>query len=143
MASRARKEKSKKDKAFNAVEDNPKLLDLLEIAISTARKSIFIEALKKILPNAFAQTAGDPFALFTYWFSSYQHSDTLFPGIYAALELRQQYLWDNRFKKQQFINDIGLDWTEDIKSDFFSKVNSLCNVVKEDLISFLDQEGLC
>jgi hypothetical protein len=36
MASRGRKLKSKQDKAFNAVEANLKLLDLLEIATSPA-----------------------------------------------------------------------------------------------------------
>lgn len=141
MASRARKLKSVQDKVFNAVEHNPKLLDLLEIASSTARKSIFIDALLKILPTAFAHFDKKPeelFSVFTSWFGNYDHYNTLFPAIYAALQHRQHFLWDNRFKKRQFITDIGLDWTADIKSKFFSEVNSLCDVVGEGLISILD-----
>jgi glutathionylspermidine synthase len=146
MASRARKLKSKQDKAFNAVEENPNLLDLLEIATSPARQSIFIVALLEILPTAFAQFNQNPeglFTLFTSWFSSYHQSITHFPCIHAALKHREHYIWDNRFKKRQFIKDIGLDWTADIKSDFIAKVNSLFNVVGNGLISFLDQDDLC
>ena len=147
MASRARKLKSEQHKVFNAVEDNPKLLDLLEIARSTAQQSIFIDALLEILPTAFAhfdKNSQELFTVFTSWFSNYNHSNTSFPGIYAALQHRQQYIWDNRFKKRQFIKDIGLDWTADIKFDFISKVSSCSNdIVEEGLISFLDPDDLC
>ena len=146
MASKARKLKSVQDKVFNAVEDNSKLLDLLEIATSTARKTIFINALLEILPTAFGRFDKKPdelFSVFTSWFGDYDQSNPLFTGIYAALQHRQHYIWDNRFLKRKFITDIGLDWTANVKSEFFSKVNSLCNVVGEGLISFLDQDDLC
>lgn len=146
MASRARKLKSEQDKVFNAVENTSKLLDLLEIATSTARKSIFFDALFEILPTAFAhfdKNSEGLFTVFTSWFGGYNQSKTLFPGINEALKHRQKYIWDSRFKKRGFIKDIGLDWTANDKSDFFSKVSPLCNDVGENLISFLDPDDLC
>jgi hypothetical protein len=138
MASRPKKLKSEQDKVFNAVEDNHKLLDLLEIASSSARQSIFITALLEILPTAFAHFDKKPeelFLVFTSWFGGYNHSNTLFPGIYAALQHRKQSIWDNRFKKRQLIKDIGLDWTADMKSDFISKVS--LSVILLGKVSFL------
>jgi hypothetical protein len=134
MASRARKLKSQQDKVFRTVEDNPKLLDLLEIATSTARKTIFIDALLEILPTAFIHFDKNPdelFTVFTAWFGNYNHSNTLFNRIHVALQHRQQYFLEMRIKKRQFISDIGLDWTVDVKSSFFDKVNSVCNVVEK------------
>ena len=86
----------------------------------------------EILPTTFDRsdktTPGDRFNLFTAWFGAYDHSNTLFTGITAALHHRHQYFMEMRFKKQQFIKEIGLDWTVDAKRSFFSKVNSACDV---------------
>ena len=134
MTSRARKVKAEQLRALTAVEDNPKLLDLLEIATSSARKTIFINALIDILPTAFARFDKNPeqrFDIFTAWFGNYDQTNTFYSGIKAALHHRQQYFLETRFKKRQFISDIGLDWTADAKSSFFSKVNSACGVVGE------------
>ena len=140
MASKPRKLKSALTKVFTAVEGNPKLLDLLEIATSAARKTIFIDALLEIQPTAFDRSGSEKnsdklFHIFTAWFGSYAHSKTLFSGIYAALQHRQKYFLETRFMKRQFISDIGLDWTAYAKSSFFSKVNSAYGVVGE--FSFL------
>jgi hypothetical protein len=138
MPSKDRRFKSVVGKVFTAVEGNSGLLDLLEIAISTGRKTAFIEALVQILPTAFARYNKQPeelFNLFTSWFGDNSNFSTDFSRIYAALQHRQRYLLDNRFQKRQFISSIGLDWTADAKSSFFSKVNPLCDVVKN--FSFL------
>jgi hypothetical protein len=94
MSSKGRKLISLQSRVFTAVEGNPQLLDLLEIATSTARKAIFIESLLKIIPAAFPNSDKNPeelFTLFTTWFGSYAKSNTLYCGINAALKHRQQY----------------------------------------------------
>ena len=134
MTSRARKLKAEQLTVLNAEEDNPKLLDLLEIATSSARKTIFINALIDIFPTAFAcfdKTPEQRFDIFTAWFGNYNQINTFYSGIKAALYHRQQYFLETCFMKRQFISDIGLDWTADAKSPFFSKVNSACGVVGE------------
>jgi hypothetical protein len=139
MASRARNLKSAQSKVFHAVEGSTTLLDLLEIAHSTAHKTTFIDALFKILPTAFDRfdkKLDEQFSLFTAWFGSYANSKTIFPGISAALQHRQHYFLETRFKKRMFISDIGLDWTAKDKSSFFSKVNSASGFVIESLSLF-------
>lgn len=136
MASKQRKLKAMQAKVFNAVEGNSLLLDLLEIATSAARKTAFIYALLQILPSAFDRLVSDKkpddlFLVFTAWFGSYDQSNTIYSGIYAALQHRQRYIFESRFKKREFISNIGLDWTADVKSTFFSKVNFPCGVVRE------------
>jgi hypothetical protein len=126
MASRARKLKAHQAKVFNTVENNPRLLDLLETSISSARKSIFIQALITSLPTAFDRLDKEQhllFDIFTTWFGGYQQSSLHFSSIHAALHHRQQYFLETRFKKRQFISEIGLDWTPEVKLAFFSKVN--------------------
>lgn len=140
MSSKARKLKSLQSRVFSAVENNSQLLVLLESATSTTQKTVFIKALLTIYPTAFLgfskmDNPDELFTVFTAWFGSYADSTTLFSGINAALKRRHQYIFENRYKKRQFIHDIGLDWTADAKALFFSKVNSLCGVVGE--FSFL------
>lgn len=142
MSSRARKLQSQKANVFNAVEGNPKLLDLLEIATSTAQKAHFIDLLLEILPTAFARfksekTSDQLFDVFTSWFGEYPNSDNLFSGISAAIEIRRRFFSDVRIKKRHFIGDIGLDWTADDKSSYFSKVNSVYNVGTSGKASFV------
>jgi len=141
MASRARKLKSQQANVFNAVEGNSRLLDLLEIATSTAQKATFIEALLEILPTAFTQFKSDKkpaelFDVFTAWFGEYHNSNTIFSEIHAALQYRKKFFLDMRSMKRYFIRDIGLDWTADDKSLFFGKVNSICNVITSRNASF-------
>jgi hypothetical protein len=138
MPSKDRRFKSVVRKVFTAVEGNSGLLDLLEIAISTGRKTAFIEALLQTLPTAFDPYNKQPeelFNLFTTWFGINSDFTTDYSQIYAALQHRQRYLLDNRFQKRHFISAIGLDWTADAKSSFLSKVNPLCDVVRK--FSFL------
>ena len=142
MSSKGRKLKSAQSKVFSAVEGNPKLLDLLEVATSTAQKADFVKTLLEILPTAFdrfnnLKTPDELFTLFTGWFGNYEDSEGLFSGIQAAIQHRQKYFLETRFKKRQFISAIGLDWTPDTRSLFFSKVNSASFLWKV-LISFLD-----
>jgi hypothetical protein len=113
------------------VEGNPKLLDLLEIATSTARKTVFIESLLDDLsittPFArFDKTPDELFDVFTTWFGDYDQSNTLFSGIYSALQYRQQFFLDMRAQKRQIIWEIGLSWTADVKSSNLSKVSFVC-----------------
>jgi hypothetical protein len=124
--------KAQQAKVFSAVEANQKLLDLLKIATSPAGKTLFIDSLLEILPTTFDQTDKQPddlFALFPTWFGNYANSNVLFTGISASLRHRQHYFLENRFKKRQFISDIGLDWTADAKSLFYSKVYSACDII--------------
>ena len=133
MTSRARMLKAAQFEILTAVEANPQLLDLLEIATSTSRKVIFIKALLEILPTAFdhsdKKNNEELFNVFTAWCGIHSHSNTHFTGISAALQNRKQYFLEMRFKKRQFISDIGLDWTADDKSSSFSKVISACDIV--------------
>jgi hypothetical protein len=135
MSSKGRKLKAAQSTAFTTVENNDKLLDLLEISTSTPRKVIFIKALLEILPTAFDRSdKTDPeelFNVFTSWFGNYVQSNTLFTGISASLRYRQRHFLETRFKKRQFISRIGLDWTADTKSSSFSKVNSACDIIGE------------
>jgi hypothetical protein len=126
--SKARKLKAAQSRIFATVEDNPSLLDLLEITTSSARKEIFNNALADVLPptSAFHRFEKDPdelFQLFTTWFAGYPDSETCFSQVHAALDHRQKFFLDNRFMKRQFIRDIHLDWTPDDKSIFFKKVS--------------------
>ena len=119
---------------FMAVEDTPKLLDLLTITTSTTQKAIFIKSLLETLPTAFKtydKQTDDLFSLFTTWFGCYPDSDATFAGTSAALQHRQWFILENRFKKPEFISEIGLDWTAEKKSQFFSKVDSACYVIKK------------
>lgn len=144
--SKARKLKAEQFRIFTTVEDNPKLLDLLEIATTSARKIIFIESLIDVLPltTAFARLEKEPaqlFDIFTIWFGIYPQSDTFFKQVHAALYYRRKYYLDFRSMKRQFISDIGLDWTPHVKSLFFKKVESVCSAVRKSsflMESFLD-----
>jgi hypothetical protein len=138
MSSKSRKAQSHQEKVFRVVEGSPKLLDLLENATSTPKKAIFIGSLLEILPSAF-DTSGDhdPFANFTLTYGAFPNSKTRFPGTAAAIQHRQENIEDNRFKKREFISDIGLDWTAKDTTKFLSKVNSPCQCYLEVLISLI------
>ena len=134
MASKERKSIPQQKQVFTAVEDSPVLLDMLEIATSPELKVIFIETLVKALPSAFHRTGNksseDLFRLFTTWFGQYADSKTIFSKIDAAIRHRQQFFMENRFNKRVFVKEIGLDWTEEKKSDFFStKVTSIYDLI--------------
>ena len=89
------------------------------IATSTTQKAIFIKSLLETLPTAFKtydKQTDDLFSLFTTWFGCYPDSDATFTGTSAALQHRQWFILENRFKKQEFISEIGLDWTAEKKS---------------------------
>jgi hypothetical protein len=124
--SKNRKAKAEQSAIFTTVEEDPELLDLLEIATSPARKAIFIAQLRKSLPGAFDRFDGkEPakqFDIFTTWFGNYHQSHTLFLRISGALHQRQRYFLQNRFSKRQFSTSIGLDWTDDDKSAFLGKI---------------------
>ena len=123
-----RKAKSHQSKLFYTVEENPLLLDLLETATSPARQAIFIDKLLKTCStalNGIDQSPADLFHLFTTWFGSYSGSETSFPNIHAAIHYRQTYFLELRFNKRNFIKDIGLDWTPEVKAVFISKVTSI------------------
>ena len=124
MASKARRLKHKQYQVFTAVENHPNLLDMLEIATSPARKVIFIDSLLKVLPTAFHhlgnKSSEDLFSLFTAWFGEYPDSKTNFSRINAAIQHRQKNFLENRYKKRRFLTELGLDWTEEDKSVFFS-----------------------
>jgi len=141
MSSKPRKLKAQQSHVFNAVEQKPILLDLLEIATSSDRKTIFIEALLEFEPTAFVHSDNkkpeDLFKVFTAWFGNYDNSKALFPGIKDALQYRQQYFLERRFIRRQFITKIGLDWTPDDKSNYFSKVNFVCEYFASGESSFL------
>lgn len=146
MASKARKIKAHQAKIFNTIENNTILLDLLETSISSAWKTIFIEALIRSLPTAFDHF-GEPhllFDIFTTWFGNHSQSSLQFSRIDAALQYRQQYFLETHFKKWQYISKIGLDWTSDDKdTSFQSKVNFFLCWFWKVLINFLDQDNLC
>ena len=103
MTSRARMLKAAQFEVLTAVEANPQLLDLLEIATSTSWKVIFIKALLEILPTAFdhsdKKNTEELFNVFTAWCGIHSHSNTCFTGISAALQNRKQYFLEMRFKK--------------------------------------------
>jgi hypothetical protein len=124
MASKTRKLRIQQNQVFTAVENNPNLLDMLEIATSPARKIIFIDTLVKGLPTAFHhfgnKSSDDLFKLFTTWFGEYPDSKTIFCGINAAIQHRQQYFLEKRYQKRLFLTELGLDWTKEDKSIFFS-----------------------
>ena len=132
--SKARKFKSAVFKVFTALEGNPGLLDLLEVATSTGRMTAFMVALLDFLPgptvfDRYDKKPEDLCNLLTAWFRDYSDFTTHFSGINAALQDRQRYVLETRFKKRHFITAIGLDWTADAKSTFFSQVNPICDVV--------------
>ena len=134
MSSKPRKLKSHKAHLFHALESKPLLLELLETAISSEQKTIFIKAVMKTHPDAFedfdtGKDHDDLFNLFTGWFGTFVNSDALFPGISAAKQHRHQAILENRLLKLQFISDIGLDWTPDDKAKFISKVNSSFDLI--------------
>jgi hypothetical protein len=134
MSSKDRKSIPQQKQVFTAVENSPVLLDMLEIATSPERKIIFIDTLVKALPSAFHRTGNksseDLFMLFTAWFGQYADSKTIFSKIYAATRHRQQFFMENRYNKRLFVKEIGLEWTEDNKSDFFStKVTSIYDLI--------------
>ena len=115
--------------SFRAVEGSPKLLNLLENAISTPQKATFIGSLLDILSSAF-DTSGEQydnhFANFTLTFGTFPNSKTRFPGTAAAIQHRKKNIVDNRFKKHKFISDIGFDWTTEDKTKSISKVKYPC-----------------
>lgn len=132
MASNPRKIKAQSATVFRAVEGNPDLLDFLEVATTTARKIIFIDSLLTIESTAFHAQNLKPeelFDLFTTRFGSFGQSKTAFPRISAAIQHRKKYFTELRHHKREFIRDIGLDWTADVKSKFISEVNSLSALV--------------
>lgn len=124
--SKNRKARAEQSAIFTTVEEDPDLLDLLEIATSPARKVVFISHLRKSLPGAFDRFDGmesaKQFDIFTTWFGNYDQSHNLFRRISGALYQRQQYFLQNRFSKRQFSTSIGLDWTNDEKSAFLGKI---------------------
>jgi hypothetical protein len=133
-SSKDRKVKAHQAKVFKTVESNPTLLDLLETATSSARKTIFIKAVIDDFKTAFVdfksgKNLEDLFLLFTAWFGSFDESNTTYPGIYAALQHRKNYFSEHRSQKLQFLTDIGLDWTADIKASFLSNVNYPFDVI--------------
>ena len=126
--------KAEQSKLFQTVEDNPILLNLLETATSSARQTIFIKSLLEIGPPVLTdlkdtKSSADLFLLFTTWFGEYSGSATQFQGIYAAVRHRKKYFMSKRHFKKEFMFDIGLDWSEDIRDDFISRVNSICDLV--------------
>ena len=141
MTSKNRKTKSAAPKIYTAVENNPDLLNLLEITTSTGEKSNFIKALLKTLPTAFSALDRSSknferlFNLFVSWFGDYPDFTTNFSRVNAALNHRLRYKMENRSQKQSFIRAIGLDWTAGDKSSFFSQVNAVYDVVRR--FSFL------
>lgn len=123
------KAKAEQTKLFQTVEDNPTLLDLLETATSPARQTIFIETLLETGPTALTdlkptKSSVDLFLLFTTWFGCYSGSNTQFQGIQAAVQHRKKYFMEKRYHKKEFMFDIGLDWSADIRDDFISRVKS-------------------
>lgn len=136
--SNTRKFKSDISKVFRAVEDSPKLLDLLEIATSPARQTIFIEALLETKSTAFTffgnisdKAPGELFTVFTSAFGNYPNSKTAYEGISAAIDRRHKFMSKLRNNKRNFIKDIGLNWTPEDKKSFISKVNSFYDVVRK------------
>jgi hypothetical protein len=131
------KAKAEQSKLFQTVEDNPTLLDLLETATSPARQTIFIESLLKADPTTALTDLQDTkspvhlFQLFTTWFGSYSGSAAQFQGIQAAVQHRKKYFMEKRHHKKEFMFDIGLDWSPDIRDDFISRVNSICDLVMQ------------
>jgi hypothetical protein len=84
MPSTGNSKKAEQFRVFTTVEDDPKLLDFLEIATTPARKIIFIESLIDALPltSAFAHLASEKepvqlFETFTIWFGIYPQSNTV------------------------------------------------------------------
>jgi hypothetical protein len=137
MASRDRRMKSRQITVFRTVKCNPTLLDLLEITTSDAQKTKFIKALLEILPTAFLdKLSGDNyievFNIFMAWFVHPGNSKT-FSRIDSSIQLRKQYKFDERFKKQSFLTEIRLDWSEGYKAYFISKVNSAYKAVRKSL----------
>jgi hypothetical protein len=133
MASKGRKDNAEQPALFSTVETNSKLLDLLEIAITRDRKAIFIQSLLQELPTAFGRfdkPLADLFVIFTGWFGKQGQSAILYPRISAALHHRRSFYLDNRKVKRNFITNIGLDWTAEVKNSSFSKVNLLYGDVK-------------
>jgi hypothetical protein len=140
MTSKSRKAKAREAKLFSTVEGSPKLLDLLQIATTTPRKATFIQPLLDTLSSAFGSFDKQPDDLFTHFttnFGTFHHSDTCFPQTAAALEHRLKNIEDNRFKKREFISDLGLDWDAKKKSKFLSNVNSPWHSYWEVLISLI------
>lgn len=127
QTSNSRKAIAREAKVFSTVEGSHKLLGLLLVATSTPRKATFIQSLMDILPSAFGSSGklpDDLFADFTRTFGTFPNSKTRFPQTAAALHHRLEEITDKRFKKREFISDLGLDWNADDKSWAISKVNS-------------------
>ena len=80
--------------------------------------------------NVSDKTPGELFTVFASAFSSYSNSKTAFKGISAAIDHRHKFLSTLRYNKQNFIKDIGLNWTPEDKYSFISKVNSFYVVVR-------------
>lgn len=137
------KAKAEQSNLFQTVEDSPTLLDLLETATSPARQTIFINTLLETGPTVLTdlkteKSSADLFQLFTTWFGTYSGSDTRFQRIQAAVQHRKKFFMEKRHHKKEFMFDIGLDWSADIRDDFISRVNSICDLVYANLISFVD-----
>jgi hypothetical protein len=140
MTSSYRKATGRQAKVFSTVEGSDKLLGLIQIATSTPRKATFIRSLLDILPSAFGTSdklPDDLFADFTRTFGTFLNSRTRFPQTAAALNYRLEDITDNRFKKREFISDLGLDWNADDKSRVISKVSSPWQCYWEILISLI------
>jgi hypothetical protein len=129
MRSQVARKKAHHFKVFKAIEDGSHLLDLLVIATSPAQQAFFIAALIDTLPDAFSGYSKDPeglFCIFTAWFGQYKPESTQkFSHISTALGLREHYFINNRFKKRQFIQAIGLDWTPSTNESFYSAVETI------------------
>ena len=140
MTSKSRRAKAREAKLFSAVEGSTKLLDLLQMATTTPRKATFIQSLLDTLSSAFGSSDKQPDDLFTHFttnFGTFHNSDTCFPQTAAALEHRLKNIEDNRFKKREFLSDLGLDWDAKEKSKFISNVNSPWQSYWEVLISLI------
>ena len=131
LPSKTRRVLSQQAYVFRTVEGNPKLLDLLEIATSTAQKAVFIQSLLDVLDptstfSLFNKPYNELFDIFSLWFGGYKNFKNLFSGIHSALQYRKQFFLDIRAQKRQLIWEIGLGWTADVKASYLSKVSFVC-----------------
>ena len=130
LSTKERKLFSQQVYVLSTVENNPILLDLLEIATSSAQKTVFIESLLDDLSisSHFSQLDKTPFELFdvfTAWAGT--HSNTRFSGVDSALQYRKIFFLDERAQKRQFISEIGLGGLQMLSHHIFPRlVLSVC-----------------
>lgn len=116
---------------FSIVDNNPLLLDLLEIATSPPGKVVFIETLVQHLPPGYLQSAlphsdnkspQELFKLFTSSLGEVPDYKTTYSRIAAAVEHRKKYFLEYRHKYRAFLFQVGLDWTEARKRAILAQV---------------------